>query len=109
MGHPGFKLVALCLVILFPLMAIPEVATPSSGGCQCGMSQCANCCHHHGPAAKTCMSSCLCPCLTCMSGAALDQKLWPSTSLFLARSKPFLKLFVPAIFHPPEIDTQVSS
>ena len=110
MRHPLVKAIAVFCAIGLLLAVMGDAGASSHDPCHCGMSQCGNSCcpgsgHQFGHAAP----SCFCASLTALPGCALNFSILPSSSLSPAGNSPILRLFIPAIFHPPESALLLSS
>ncbi len=101
-GQPFLKGVAIFCAILLPLVFLGEVTSSPDAGYHCGMSQCDNCCPQNGPQSGNHASSCLCLGLTCVPSTFQNPQIRPSSSFLLEGTNPVRRLFIPAIFHPPQ-------
>jgi len=110
MRHPLIKATAFLCAIMLLLAVMGEAGASSHDPCHCGMSQCGkSCCPGSGPQFGHAAPSCFCASLTAVYSSALNFLIWPSSSISPAGNPPVRRLFIPAIFHPPENALLLSS
>lgn len=110
MRYPLAKTMAFLCAIMLLLAVFGEATASSHDSCHCGMSQCCNsCCPGSGPQFGHAPSSCFCASLAAVPGCALNFSVLPSSSISPVRILPMRRLFIPAIFHPPESVLLLSS
>ena len=110
MRHPLIKATAFFCAIGLLLAVMGEATASAHDPCHCGMSQCGNsCCPGSGPQKGHAVSSCFCASLAAVPNCALNFSVWPSSSVSPAESPMVRRLFIPAIFHPPENALLLSS